>query len=96
MSSPAIEAFLARLYTDCELRTRFLQSPAATAKDFGLAEGDIRAIATIDRDGLMLAAQSYERKRTRRSSHNRFRRWLRLTKRWATSAARCFRPKADI
>ena len=63
MSAPAMEAFLARLYTDHELRRAFLAAPAAVARSEGLNEASVLAMARIDRDGLQLAAQSYAGKR---------------------------------
>ena len=68
MSSPAFEAFLARLYTDAELRHRFLASPAeVTTQESALSDQERRAVEAIDRDGLILAADSYARKRGRKS-----------------------------
>jgi len=58
-----IEAFLARLYTDEALRQAFLDGPRATALAAGLAPADAAALERIDRDGLALAAASFERKR---------------------------------
>jgi len=71
MSSPAFETFLARLYTDAQLRIRFLASPAAVAQEFPLSSDERRAIEAIDRDGLILAAESYANKRRRWSQHSR-------------------------
>lgn len=73
MSAPAFEAFLARLYSDEDLRLRFLASPADVARESGLSDGERRAVEAIDRDGLILAAQSYTRKRGRKSDFNRSR-----------------------
>ena len=57
MSSPAFEAFLARLYTDGETRQRFLAEPRAVAQAAGLVEAECEALERIDRDGLVLAAE---------------------------------------
>ena len=70
MSSPAFEVFLARLYTDEGLRVQFLASPAGVAKESGLSDEESRAVEAIDRDGLILAAESYARKRSRKSDFN--------------------------
>jgi len=63
MSSPAFEAFLARLYTDEDLRLRYLASPGAVCRESKLSNEERIALETIDRDGLILAARSYARKR---------------------------------
>ena len=67
MSSVTLEAFLARLYTDAQLRRRFLDDPLAVSRDSGLDEDQARAMAAIDRVGLRLAAASYTAKRNARS-----------------------------
>lgn len=66
MSASLLERFLARLYTEAALREQFLKDPAAVARGFGLDEAAVQALAGIDRDGLVLAADSFERKRQRR------------------------------
>jgi hypothetical protein len=63
----AIEAFLARLYVDADLRARFVADPRAEAMRFGLDEKTAAALARIDRDGLALAADSFARKRAAHS-----------------------------
>jgi hypothetical protein len=63
MSSPAIEAFLARLYTDGALLTAFLEAPDETARAAGLDAAAIAALCAIDRDGLAMAARSFRAKR---------------------------------
>jgi len=63
MSAAALEAFLARLYTDAALRARFLTAPGAVARDAGLDPAQVQAMEAIDRVGLALAAESYARKR---------------------------------
>jgi hypothetical protein len=74
--SPAFETYLARIYTDGEERARFLTDPRARAVDFGLSPAECDALAVIDRDGLALAAESFERKRNAGASHPRRRRRL--------------------
>ena len=63
MSSPALETFLARLYSDAELRERFLAAPANVAAAFGLTPAEVAALEKIDHAGLQLAAKSYAKKR---------------------------------
>jgi len=78
MSSPRIEAFLARLYTDQAVLDRFLADPAATLAGAGLDAAEQRSFATIDRDDLVLAAQSIRAKRAARRPPGlaaRLRRW---------------------
>jgi hypothetical protein len=63
MTSPAFEAFLARIYVDADYRARFLASPWEMARLAGLSEEECGALAAIDRTGLEMAAISYSRKR---------------------------------
>jgi hypothetical protein len=63
MTSPAFEAFLARIYVDAEARERFLENPRAAALSTGLTESEASALERIDRTGLALAAESLEAKR---------------------------------
>jgi hypothetical protein len=66
MSSPALETFLARLYTDRPFLEHFLTDPAGTMSEAGLTGQEQRCLAEMDRGGLLLAARSFERKRTGR------------------------------
>lgn len=66
MTGPRFEAFLARLYTDEPTRRRFLEDPATVARASGLSEEEVQAALDIDREGLMLTAESFEKKRARR------------------------------
>lgn len=77
MTSPKFEAFLARVYVDEEIRTRFLADPAGTAAAAGLTPDESKALASIDRVGLELAAASFARKR-RLAKASRRRGWARL------------------
>lgn len=61
------EAFLARLYTDAELRARFLADPVGEARRVGLDEASAQRLASIDREGLELAAASFAAKREKRN-----------------------------
>ena len=85
MSSPALEAYLALLYTDAAARERFLLAPEAEARKAGLPAADAAALGKVDRAGLQMAASSYARKRAqyagRRGKFRRFlsRLWQRMT-----------------
>lgn len=59
----ALEAFLARLYTDAELRRGFLAAPEATALAAGLDAEQAAELNQIDVIGLELMADSLEHKR---------------------------------
>jgi uncharacterized protein len=61
--SVGIEALLARIYTDEELRARFLAAPEEVAMHENLSAEDVTALAAIDRTGLEMAASSFARKR---------------------------------
>ena len=63
MSSPALEAFLVRLYTDDDARERFFADMHGEALEAGLTEAEATAMHDIDRTGLQMAAASYARKR---------------------------------
>jgi hypothetical protein len=63
MTSPAFEAFLAKIYTDPEARTQFLAGPLAAAQRSGLTQSECDALARIDRTGLEMTAASLARKR---------------------------------
>jgi hypothetical protein len=83
MSSPALETFLAALYTDANLRARFLADLRGEAARAGLEEADVAALVAIDRTGLHMAAASYAHKRAqhrrpRPSLANAVARWVRF------------------
>jgi hypothetical protein len=61
--SAGLQQFLARLYTDDALRARFLAQPYDEARAAGLDDETARALEKIDREGLLLAAESFARKR---------------------------------
>ena len=63
MSTPNLEAFLARIYVDAQARESFLRNPTAEALRAGLSDDEVRAVQQIDRVGLELFAISLERKR---------------------------------
>jgi len=62
----SLEAFLARLYTDAELRARFLADPAGEARRAGLDAATAERLVAIDRAGLELAAASFAAKREKK------------------------------
>ena len=64
--SAAVEAFLARLYTDAALREAFIANPGDVARREGFVGEAAAALASTDLVGLRLAAESYGRKRERR------------------------------
>ena len=78
MSSPRLEEFLARLYTDEPDLAAFLRSPAETAHAAGLDQAEVSALAGADHIGLAMAAASFRAKRARRSRRHRLLRWPRL------------------
>ena len=81
MSAPALEALLARLYTDDDVRAQFLAAPLAYARAAGLDEAEASALVAIDRAGLEMAAASIGHKRAGRSAGARWRRALRWLRR---------------
>ena len=66
MSAAAVEKLLARLFADAALRDEFLRDPRGVASGAGLDVDEVDAFAAIDRLGLEMAAESYERKRSER------------------------------
>lgn len=89
MSSPALEAFLARLYTDEALLRSFLQSPDEIAGAAGLDSDAIAALREIDPDGLVMAARSYRAKRAHlRPQPGRAARWWSALRRCAVGMPR--------
>jgi hypothetical protein len=63
MSSPALEAFLARLYADESALAGFLADPSAILVGSQLDPAEQAALAAIDRNGLIMAARSFRAKR---------------------------------
>jgi hypothetical protein len=66
VTSPAFEAFLARIYVDADFRAQFLADPRGTCRDARLSETECEALIAIDRTGLEMAARSIARKRKSR------------------------------
>lgn len=67
---PEFEAFLALLYTDTDVRRRFLQDPRGEAVRSGMTAAECDALERIDRDGLELAARSFAHKRARKKQRS--------------------------
>ena len=65
MSTADVETFLARLYTDDDLRSRFLRSPHEVLSRENFNAQQCAALAAIDPSELILASDSYRQKRTR-------------------------------
>ena len=87
MSTPPLESFLARLYTDADMRARFLTDPAAEARQAGLSPTDRAAVLQIDPIQLRLAARSFAHKRHKRGNGRTNRstmlqRWLEKLRKW--------------
>ncbi|APA68073.1 MULTISPECIES: hypothetical protein [unclassified Janthinobacterium] len=84
MSSPALETYLAQLYTDDALRRAFLLAPHAQALLHGLSAQEADAMAAMDRIGLQMAAASYRAKRAGHGTQARpaQRWWRRLLAGW--------------
>jgi hypothetical protein len=66
MNTPALERFLATLYTNAAARERFLADPRAEAARAGLSEEQCTAMERIDRVGLEMASRSFAKKRTKK------------------------------
>jgi hypothetical protein len=58
-----VEAFLARLLVDPDLRERFLADPERVAAEQGLSPEEARALAATNPDDLRNAARSFAHKR---------------------------------
>ena len=66
MSTADVETFLARLYTDANLRDRFLRSPQEVLSRENFSAQQCAALVAVDPSELILASDSYRQKRTRR------------------------------
>ncbi|MBV8089231.1 MAG: hypothetical protein JO139_06590 [Alphaproteobacteria bacterium] len=75
MSSPRLEEFLCRLYTDEKALDAFLRAPIESARAAGLDGAEATALADIDRTGLIMAAASFRARRKRRGHRRPSRRW---------------------
>ena len=63
MTTPAFEAFLAKLYTDLTFLRSFYADPRGVAERAGLSPQECDALASIDKPGLNVAATSFRKKR---------------------------------
>ena len=77
MTTPAFEAFLTKLYVDRQARAEFLADPQAAGSRAGLSEAECDALVAIDRTGLEMAANSFERKREKLGPMRRRGLWAR-------------------
>jgi hypothetical protein len=84
MSSPALEHFLARLYTDETALEAFLRGPVETARAAALDPAEVSALAGADHIGLGMAAASFRAKRERLNRRN----WLLRWRKYAIRAVR--------
>jgi hypothetical protein len=71
VSSPRLEAFLARLYSDEAALAAFLRAPADEARAAGLDGSEAAALAAADHVGLVMAAASFRAKRAQRKRRRR-------------------------
>jgi hypothetical protein len=80
MRSENIETFLAKLYVDEDFKKTFLKLPHQTAVEFGLSENDVAGVLRIDRNGLVMAAHSFKKKREgyalRRRKTHPIKKWI--------------------
>jgi hypothetical protein len=65
LSAPVFEEVLARLYSDRDFMERFVADPAGELAVYGLTVEERDDLSAIDRTGLLMAAKSYERKRSK-------------------------------
>lgn len=70
MSSPEIEIFLARLYTDSELLARFVADPVREMHTQNLSDNTILGMRDMDIEGLVMASRSYSHKRQQYRKRN--------------------------
>lgn len=84
MDDARLEVFLARLYTDAAFLQHFLARPVEIARETGLSETQVMAVAAMDLGDLQLAAGGFRAKgaRVMAASHGatargRWRRWWR-------------------
>jgi hypothetical protein len=73
---PEFETFLARLYTDAQLRSRFLTDPRGEAERHQLTTDECSDLERIDRAGLELSARSFAHKRALNAAQRTRRSWL--------------------
>jgi len=66
-----LEVFLARLYSDAEVRRRFVADRDAESRRAGLDDATRAALAVVDGGDLELASRSFEKKRGQKRAHPR-------------------------
>lgn len=93
MTEPPLESFLARLYTDAEMRARFLADADTEARQAGLSPPDRAAVLKIDPVQLRLAARSFAHKRNKRANGRTSRsrmlqHWLEKLREWRPNLKR--------
>ncbi len=69
MSSPNFERVLALLYSDEDARVAFLADPGSFLDGYILSQSERLSLIQIDRVGLQFAAESFAKKRSKRSLH---------------------------
>jgi hypothetical protein len=82
--SSSLEHFLARIYTDAELRSRFSTDPAGVAAQAGLDADSCKALQNVDLPGLLLHAQSLAAKRMHEIPRRARPRWEDHLRAWLT------------
>jgi hypothetical protein len=81
LMSQALEALLARIYTDRAALEQFLADPQAAAEQAGCSPAEAARLKDPDAVGLRLAHQSFEKKRTQKANHAPKPWWRRVGKR---------------
>ena len=75
---PEFETFLARLYTDADMRSRFIADPRTEGARNNLTADECESLGRIDRIGLELSARSFAHKRALKTAGRRRPWWRRL------------------
>jgi hypothetical protein len=71
MTAEALERLLARLYTDAQLRRRFVADREGVARAAALDADEVEAVLRLDADDLELAAESFAAKRAKGARSDR-------------------------
>jgi hypothetical protein len=85
--SASLETYLVKLYLDRDARRAFLADPRAAARAEGLAEPEVAALERIDREGLEMAAVSFEHKREAQRARGRWGQLLTRARAWLARVA---------
>ncbi len=75
-----VERLLAQLFVDRQLRERFIANPKQVALEFSLSRAECEAVAKMPTQDLLVASQSYERKRMGKHAPGKiakFKHWVR-------------------